>query len=89
MKHVLLYQPVADALERAPAHFEAHTAKADEFHARGTLRMYGTFGDGVAQGSMAIFTTREDAERFVAEDPFVQHGVVASYEIREWDEQYV
>ncbi|HEY6759229.1 MAG TPA: YciI family protein [Baekduia sp.] len=31
---------------------------------------------------MAILTTRAAAEAFVAGDPFVRHGVVASYEIR-------
>ena len=34
---------------------------------------------------MAIFTTREAAEAFVAGDPFVREGVVRSYEIRDWD----
>ena len=50
--------------------------------------MVGTFADPATQGSMAIFTTREAAEAFVAGDPFVVEGVVASYEIREWDEVY-
>ena len=86
IKHVLLYQPAADVLEKAPLHFDAHVAKANEFHARGTLLMYGTFGDPATQGSMAVFTTREAAEQFVAEDPFVRNGVVARHEIREWDD---
>ena len=48
--------------------------------------MYGTFGDPATQGSMAVFTTREAAQQFVEEDPFVRNGVVARHEIREWDE---
>ena len=48
--------------------------------------MVGTFGDPQTQGSMAVFPTREAAEAFVAEDPFVVHGVVRRYEIREWNE---
>jgi uncharacterized protein YciI len=35
---------------------------------------------------MGIFSTREAAERFAAEDPFVVNGVVRSWEIWEWDE---
>jgi len=35
---------------------------------------------------MAIFTTREAAEEFVAGDPFVINGVVRSWEVREWNE---
>src|SRR3712207_7940284 len=49
--------------------------RSDEFHARGTLLMVGTFGDPRTEGSMAIFTTRESAEEFVADDPFVRNGV--------------
>jgi uncharacterized protein YciI len=48
--------------------------------------MVGTFGDPQSQGSMAIFRTRESAEEFVRDDPFVVGGVVRSYEIREWNE---
>jgi len=33
---------------------------------------------------MAIFRTREAAEAFVAEDPFVLEGLVKSVAIREW-----
>jgi len=71
---------------RAPAQFPAHKARLDEFHARGDLLMVGTFGDPQTQGSMAIFRTREAAEEFAREDPFVLNGVVARYEIRDWDE---
>jgi uncharacterized protein YciI len=35
---------------------------------------------------MAVFTTREAAEAFVAVDPFVTHGVVGQWTIREWNE---
>jgi uncharacterized protein YciI len=38
------------------------------------------------QGALGIFTTREAAEAFVAADPFVSGGVVASWEILEWNE---
>jgi uncharacterized protein len=86
VKHVLLYESADDVLARAPAHFAAHKARLDEFHARGTLLMVGTFGDPQAEGSMAIFSTREAAEEFVAGDPFVRNGVVRRWELRDWDE---
>jgi uncharacterized protein len=50
--------------------------------------MLGTFGDPQAQGSMAIFATRQGAEDFVSGDPFVLNGVVRSWEIRQWNETY-
>ena len=55
---------------------------------RGKLRMIGTFGDPQTEGAMGIFTTREAAEAFAGEDPFVANGVVGNWYIREWDEVF-
>jgi uncharacterized protein len=35
---------------------------------------------------MGIFTSREAAEEFIADDPFVLNGVVRGYEVRGWNE---
>ncbi|WP_426502496.1 YciI family protein [Dactylosporangium sp. McL0621] len=86
MKYVVLYTSADDVAAKAPAHFPAHKARLDEYHARGDLLMVGTFGDPQREGSMAVFRTRESAEAFVAGDPFVVNGVVARYEIRDWHE---
>ena len=86
MKYVVLYSSAADVLETAPVHFPAHRARVDEFHARGDLLMIGTFADPLKDGSMAIFGSRVAAEEFVEGDPFVLNGVVASWELREWNE---
>ena len=86
MKYVLFYEPADDVASKAPAHFPAHKARLDEFHAQGTLLMVGTFADPQADGSMAIFTTRDAADAFVAGDPFVQHGVVRAWRLLEWNE---
>ncbi len=85
-KFVLLYESADDVMEKAPAHYPAHSARLDEFHRDGTLLMVGAFGDPQSEGSMAIFTTREAAEAFIAEDPFVLNGVVRGWQIREWHE---
>ena len=89
MKYVLFYASADDVLSRAPAHFPAHKARLDEFHARGDLLMVGTFGDPQEQGSMAIFPSRAAADAFVEGDPFVLNGVVRGWEIREWNESLV
>jgi len=86
VKYVLFYELADDVASKAPAHFPAHSARLDEFHSAGTLLMVGTFGNPQEEGSMAIFTTREAAEEFVREDPFVLNGVVRDWQIREWDE---
>lgn len=37
-------------------------------------------------GSMAVFAGREAAEEFASGDPFVAHGVVSKWHVREWHE---
>ena len=86
MKYVLFYEPADDVLTKAPAHFAEHVARAGEFHAKGSLLMFGAFGDPQREGSMAIFTTRQAAEEFAKGDPFVLNGVVRDWHVRDWDE---
>lgn len=85
-KYVLFYHSAENVDERAPEHFPAHKVRLDAFHARGDLLMVGVFGDPQAEGSMSIFKTREAAEEFVADDPFILNGVIRSWELREWHE---
>jgi uncharacterized protein YciI len=86
MKYVLLYESADDVASKAPAQLPAHQQRLRAFHQEGELLMVGTFGDPQEQGSMAIFASRAGAERFVADDPFVIHGVVRRWELREWNE---
>ena len=46
--------------------------------------MVGPFTDG--SGAMGVFTTRDAAEEFAKSDPFVRHGVVTEWSVREWGE---
>src|SRR5947208_1370422 len=79
------YESSPDVLDRAPALFPAHKARLDEFAARGVLFAVGTFAGPVADGSMAIFATRQDAEAFAQDDPFVTGGAVRSWRVLEWN----
>lgn len=85
MKYVLYYQPASDVREKAPLHFAEHRARWQQFRDRGTLLMIGSFANP-EEGAMAIFTTREAAEAFAKDDPFVLHGVVTHWVVREWME---
>jgi uncharacterized protein len=85
MKAVLLYRSAPDVMTKAPLHFPAHRQRVDAFHRRGELLAVGTWADP-REGSMAVFRTRAAAEEFARDDPFVKNGVVASYEIKDWDE---
>jgi uncharacterized protein YciI/ketosteroid isomerase-like protein len=88
MKYVLLYESADNVLAKGPAHFDAHVARGHEFHDRGSLQLYGPFGDPQLEGSMAVFSSREAAEEFAKGDPFVLNGVVRDWQIREWDETF-
>ena len=88
-QYVLLYESADDVMTKAPAVYPDHVARLREFRDAGTLLAVGTFGDPQAEGSMAIFSTRDAAEEFVAGDPFVLNGVVRRHELREWNEVLV
>ena len=86
MKYVLFYTPAENVAAKAGPVFAAHKAYYEQFLARGVLLLLGTFEDAQADGSMAVFTTREAAEEFAAADPFVLNGVVTGYQIKGWNE---
>jgi uncharacterized protein len=73
---------------KAREHFADHRKGYESFIADLTLLMIGPFTDP-ARGAMGVFSTREAAEEFVKQDPFVLRGVVATFEILEWNEVLV
>jgi uncharacterized protein len=84
VKYVLFYELAENALPLVPEHFPAHRARLEEFRRRGLLLEVGTFADS-PMGAMAVFTSREAVEEFMADDPFLRHGVVGPRRVREWD----
>jgi uncharacterized protein YciI len=86
VKYILLYESADGVRERAPEHFDAHAAHMRDFHERGDLLLMGPFEDPQRDGAMGVFATREAAEAFVADDPFVRGGVVRRWEVRGWNE---
>jgi len=86
MKYVVLYEGASDFLPKVPLHIDAHRTLWRRFRAEGTLLLIGPFTDAPAGGAMGVFSTRAAAEAFVAADPFVTHGLVARFSIREWNE---
>ena len=85
MKYVSFYESAPDVAVKAPIYIEAHRAHIAEFHGRGVLLLVGTLGNP-PEGAMGVFTSREAAEEFIRDDPFVLNGVVASWQIKEWNE---
>jgi uncharacterized protein YciI len=88
MRYVVFYESADDVATKAPLHMDAHSAHFERFREAGTLLGIGTFGDPQTEGAMAVFTTREAAEEWANNDPFVLNGVVRNWYLREWNEVY-
>jgi uncharacterized protein YciI len=82
---LLIYDVVEDYLERRVEHRAEHLALAQGFVARGELRLGGAFADP-ADGAVIAFEgpDRSVAERFANADPYVRHGIVRKWTVREW-----
>jgi uncharacterized protein YciI len=76
-----------DGVERDElmAVYPRHRAYLDEFAKAGEIQYIGAFLNPGTVASMAIFTSEDAAQRFMADDPFVTEGLVGRREIREWD----
>jgi len=85
MKAVVIGIGNGAGMEAIMAVYPRHKAVVDTFVARGEVIGIGPFTD--KGGNMAIFRSREAAERFVEQDPFILEGLIKSYEIREWADQ--
>ena len=84
-KYLMTYETTPEGLAKARGHLAAHRDRLDLFHARGSLLMAGPLLDDSGR-ALGVFTTREAAEEFIRDDPFVVHGVVARWSIVEWNE---
>ncbi|HTU76935.1 MAG TPA: YciI family protein [Trebonia sp.] len=83
-RYVLFYEAGDNFPAGAREHFPAHQARYQEFMRRGVLLMLGPFADEPVGGALAIFTSREAAEEFASQDPFVLNQVVGCWHIRQW-----
>ena len=85
MPLLLEYALVDDYLSRRAALREEHLALAREAHERGELLMAGALPDPYDRALLVWTAPREVVERFAQHDPYVQHGLVEHWTIREWN----
>jgi uncharacterized protein len=83
MKFVVIGESSGASMDTIMAVYPRHKAVVDAFVARGEVIGIGPFAD---RGNMAIFRTREAAEAFSKQDPFILEGLVKSVVIREWND---
>jgi uncharacterized protein YciI len=88
MKTLAFYETAPDALPKLAELFPAHRKRLDEFHARGVLIAAGPMGKP-PDGALAIFATREAAEEFIKDDPFVTNGLVSKWRLVEWNAVFI
>ena len=85
MKHfVLIYEFVPDYLSRRAPFRAEHLALARAAAERDEVQLGGALID--EPGGLVLFKaeTSATAEAFAAADPYVRHGIVRAYRIREW-----
>ena len=83
MKAVVIGESSSASMEAIMAVYPRHKAVVDIFINIGEVIGIGPFTD---RGNMAIFKTREAAEAFVKQDPFILEGLVKSFVIRDWND---
>lgn len=87
MKHFLLmYDYVPDYIDRRVPHRPAHIAGAQAAQDRGELVLAGACIDEGGPIGVLLFKTadRKPVEDFAKADPYVVHGVVSTWRVREW-----
>ncbi len=86
MYYALLYDYVGDVLERRPLYRDEHLSMLRDLHAQGVIPLAGAWDDPV-DGAAIVFRADNTGviEEFVAADPYVRNGLVASWRVRRWN----
>ncbi|HWQ69665.1 MAG TPA: YciI-like protein [Patescibacteria group bacterium] len=85
MHYLLFYDVVPDYTERRQPFRKTHLELAHQAVARGELILGGALTNP-ADGVVLLFRGPSPAvaEAFAASDPYVAHGVVTNWHVREW-----
>jgi len=83
--HALVYEYVPDVVERRAPYRDGHLALIGRWHDIGRIVMAGALGDP-PHGAIIAFRVDDpgEIEAFVAEDPYVEAGLVAARRVEPW-----
>jgi uncharacterized protein len=87
MRHfALVYDVVANFVERRMPFREAHLQRVRDANARGQLLLAGALGDP-PDGALLVFRAdaADAAEDFARADPYVVEGLVTAWRVRPWN----
>lgn len=83
--YALIYTVTGDYLERRPQFRQAHLELAQASYDRGELVLGGALGDPPTRALLVFRATDADVVRaFARDDPYVQNGLVLSWEVQPW-----
>ena len=83
--YALFYEYVEDVVEKRGPHRAAHLELIGRWHDDDRVARGGALGDPPHSG-LIVFRVDDPAEveAFVAEDPYVQNGIVVSHRVEPW-----
>lgn len=84
MHFLLIYEVVDDYVSKRAPHRELHLQLAQAATARGDLLLGGALAEPV-DSAILLFRTRQAAEDFAANDPYVHHGLINKWSVRQWN----
>ncbi|MEM6630880.1 MAG: YciI-like protein [Bacteroidota bacterium] len=83
MYYILFYKTVENYVEKRAPYRTNHLAHAQEAYDRGEIVMAGAL-DEPADSAILIFRDDAAARSFAENDPYVQNGLITSWEVRPW-----
>lgn len=81
---MLIYDVAPDFISRRAQYRDEHLALAWKAAEAGELQLAGALEEPTQQAFLLFRGTREAALRFAAADPYVKHGLVKGFRVRQW-----
>ena len=81
---MLIYELAPDYLQRRSQYRDEHLALAWKAAEAGELVLGGALEEPVEQAFLLFRGSREAALRFAAADPYVKHGLVRAFRVKQW-----
>ena len=82
---LLIYELAPDYLQRRAQFRDAHLALAWKAADAGELLLGGALEEPAEQAFLLFRGSREAALRFAAADPYVKHGLVKTFKVKQWN----
>ncbi len=83
--YLLIYHVVDDYVAQRARYRDEHLRMVKEAHERGELIMAGALADPPDQAILVFRTSdKNPIEKFIRDDPYVQHGLIKQWAIRPW-----